>query len=79
MADKRIGEIKADGSRVWPETDVMGGGYDRPCTTCDLDQSRFVVLPVNYVDNGTLDELRGAGKRLEVFKAPEKGKHADSE
>jgi hypothetical protein len=59
MADKRIGTIKPDGARVWPETDVYGASYSRPTTTHDISKTAFVVLPIGFVDlDGLLDNLR---------------------
>ena len=57
--DDRIGTINSDGSRAYPKTDVYGGAVHLPSTIHKLTSTLFVVLPVNFVDNGILAELRG--------------------
>lgn len=57
--DERIGLYNDNGSIVqWPSVDVIGGSYNRPPTTHNLDAQHFVVLPAGFDDWALLDELR---------------------
>lgn len=62
MTDPRIGTIGADGRRVMPAVNLHGAPYETHASTFPLDETHFVVLPVNYDDAGLLDELRASLK-----------------
>lgn len=48
MTDKRVGTINPDGSRIWPAVNIVGADYERSASTLTLDNTHFVVLPVNF-------------------------------
>lgn len=53
--DKRIGEF----GKSWPETDIQGNRYERGNgSQAHIGEFHFAVLPIGYVDDGTLEELR---------------------
>jgi len=56
--DNRIGTIQPDGTRVWPAVNIEGAPYTRPVSTYGLDDTRFVVLPVNFEDRYTEAAIR---------------------
>lgn len=69
--DKRIG-ISATNTTpaVWPETDIRGNAYERGNgVMAHIGSKHFAVLPIGYVDDGTLEQLRKQYK--EVLTAPE--------
>ncbi len=57
--DNRIGTRK-DGKTTWPEVDITGQSYPKPPgTTVGLGKKGyFAVLPINFVDQGEVEQLR---------------------
>lgn len=59
MSDNRIGQF-TDVGMVWPEVNIFGHKYERGVgAIAPIGGGQFVVLPVNFVDDGTLAGLRG--------------------
>ena len=52
-----IGTWNEDGT-VWPEVDINGQPYAQPATIVGLDDTHFVVIPVNFTDWERLDTIR---------------------
>jgi hypothetical protein len=60
MADNRIGEYTTNGT-LWPKQDIRGREYvpgESGGNVASLNATQFVILPINYVDDGTLVALR---------------------
>ena len=61
--DNRIGTFNADGSvKNFPAVNIVGQPYEKPANIVGLDAARFVVIPINYVDNGEVESLRASLK-----------------
>lgn len=58
--DKRIGTSATDTTAaVWPDTDIRGNAYERGNgVMAHIGSKHFAVLPIGYVDDGTLEALR---------------------
>lgn len=53
--DTRLGEFGVS----WPDTDIRGSQYERGNgSIAHVGKKYFAVLPVGYVDDGTLETLR---------------------
>lgn len=57
MNDPRIGVIKDDGSKQWPETTVDGQPYTRPINVAHLDKTHFAVFSTNGITEAQRNEL----------------------
>lgn len=78
MDSRMIGTKNADGSRVWPETDINGNRYDKVApTTVSIGGGRFVILPPGFRDYARLEQLKGeaapAGEVKPVFRRKGEG------
>ena len=77
---ERIGSFAEDGSvMAWPKRAANGTSYDRSNATLQgISGVHFVVLPINWQDEATLDALRALVAPTETATvetaAPKKGK-----
>lgn len=59
ISDPRLGKLNADGSvESFPQTDVVGRPFERPCTTQGIGGDFFVVLPLSGGYESAVDELK---------------------
>jgi len=59
---KRVGAIREDGARAWPDETITGRAYTRPANTLDLTAAAFIVydaFPAEGVD-GLIEQARKA-------------------
>lgn len=72
ITDPRLGTFNPDGSvAAYPETDVQGRPFERPCTTQGIGEGYFVVLPLGTGYEAIVDELKAlvAPKPVKKVKA----------
>jgi hypothetical protein len=57
MSDNKIGSI-AGGQVTWPDVDIKGNPYTRPCDTVKIGGGKFVVIPFGFMDFAQIDALK---------------------
>lgn len=81
MPEKNIyGTLNSDGSiATWPEVDLNGQPYERTnATRGSVDNSRFVIVPVNVVFDDELRASLGASASSVSYSKKSKGSVDDT-